>query len=310
MICSMFMLTISRGGADMDQKKIGKYIADKRKDKGITQAALAEELCVSDKAVSKWERGICLPDVSKYQELCGILNISLNELFAGEDLDTANVVRQSEKNLIGIARFGKMKSSKLLKIIIGLIVCVAVLVVGLILVMNNDDQLKGNYITAFSVENPDEANMLRLFGDATLFNYSLDENYENVDIEIIKYVNGTKVGEFGRELNLPYGRRQNEAIAIEPDLEKGTFNFTLSTENGGIGKSIFVEVAEDEKLMGYTEVEAELPVNVEKGKKIPVYLYMADDGDLMAYPLKDVKRNPSKTLSETDLCFFITFVFD
>ena len=294
----------------MDQRKIGKYIAEKRKSKGITQAVLAEELCVSDKAVSKWERGVCLPDVSKYQELCEVLNISLNELFAGEDLDTANVVRQSEKNLIGIARFGKMKRSKLLKIIIGLIVCIAVLVVGLIFVLNQDNHLKGNYITAFSIENPDEANMLRLFGDATLFNYSLDENYENVDIEIVKYVNGTKVGEFGRELKLPYGRRQDESIAIEPDLEKGAFNFTLSTESGGIGKSIFVDFTEDEKLMGYTEVESEGPVDVAKGKKIPVYLYMADDGDLIAYPIKDVKRNPSKALSETDLCFLITFVFD
>ena len=57
----------------MDLIKIGKYIAEKRKALGLTQKQLAEQLGMSDKSVSKWERGICLPDVSVYMELCGIL---------------------------------------------------------------------------------------------------------------------------------------------------------------------------------------------------------------------------------------------
>ena len=63
----------------MDLIKIGKYIAGKRKGLGLTQRQLAEKLGMSDKSVSKWERGICLPDVSIYSELCRILGISLNE---------------------------------------------------------------------------------------------------------------------------------------------------------------------------------------------------------------------------------------
>ena len=70
----------------MDQKKIGKYIADKRKALGLTQLQLAEKLNMSDKSVSKWERGVCLPDVSVYTKLCDTLGISLNEFLAGEDL--------------------------------------------------------------------------------------------------------------------------------------------------------------------------------------------------------------------------------
>ena len=54
----------------MDLVKIGKYIAAKRKEKGMTQKQLAEKLGMSDKSVSKWERGICLPDVSVYTDLC------------------------------------------------------------------------------------------------------------------------------------------------------------------------------------------------------------------------------------------------
>ena len=68
----------------MDTAKIGRYIAEKRKRARLTQRQLADKLGKSDKSVSKWERGICLPDVSVYMELCEILEISVNEFLAGE----------------------------------------------------------------------------------------------------------------------------------------------------------------------------------------------------------------------------------
>ena len=58
----------------MDLIKTGKYIADKRKSLGLTQKQVAEKLGMSDKSVSKWERGICLPDVSVYITLCDMLD--------------------------------------------------------------------------------------------------------------------------------------------------------------------------------------------------------------------------------------------
>lgn len=71
----------------MDQKKIGKYISEKRKALGLTQVQVAQALSMSDKSVSKWERGICLPDASKYKPLCEVLNITVDELFSGETLN-------------------------------------------------------------------------------------------------------------------------------------------------------------------------------------------------------------------------------
>ena len=68
----------------MDQKKIGLFIATCRKKKGLTQKQLAEKLSVTDKSVSKWERGIHLPDASLYIPLCEILGITINEFFLGE----------------------------------------------------------------------------------------------------------------------------------------------------------------------------------------------------------------------------------
>lgn len=96
----------------MDLIKIGKYIAEKRKALGLTQKQLAEKLNMSDKSVSKWERDICLPDVSIYMELCSILRISINEFLAGEDIGTENVIEKSDSNLIQITKESKKKQKK------------------------------------------------------------------------------------------------------------------------------------------------------------------------------------------------------
>ena len=89
----------------MDLIKIGKYIAGKRKSLGMTQKQLAEKLGMSDKSVSKWERGVWLPDVSVYKELCSILGISLNEFLAGEDIAQENMIQKSETNIIEVIRY-------------------------------------------------------------------------------------------------------------------------------------------------------------------------------------------------------------
>lgn len=68
----------------MEQEKIGKFIKEKRKENGLTQEKLAEKLGVSGRSVSKWENGICMPDMSLYKEICNILNISLVEFISGE----------------------------------------------------------------------------------------------------------------------------------------------------------------------------------------------------------------------------------
>ncbi|MBR5794629.1 MAG: helix-turn-helix transcriptional regulator [Erysipelotrichaceae bacterium] len=84
----------------MNQINIGKFIAQCRKEKGITQEQLASMLNTTNKSVSKWENGNCLPDSSLYEPLCKILNISINELFAGERL-----VDDSNNNLMEMLKY-------------------------------------------------------------------------------------------------------------------------------------------------------------------------------------------------------------
>ena len=84
----------------MDQIKIGKFIAEKRKETNLTQEQLAEKLNISKNAVSKWERGLNLPDVSIMQDLCRILNITLNELFVGEKIKEEAYKEIADNNLL------------------------------------------------------------------------------------------------------------------------------------------------------------------------------------------------------------------
>ena len=110
----------------MDQIKIGKYIAEKRKQLGLTQLQLAEKLGMSNKSVSKWERGVCLPDVAVYMKLCNILGITLNEFLAGEDLSTVEIIPRSEETIIGIAKDEKIRKKKAKHIISVLLLLVLV----------------------------------------------------------------------------------------------------------------------------------------------------------------------------------------
>ena len=88
----------------MDQLKIGKFIADCRKEKGLTQWQLAEKLGITDKAISKWERGIAMPDTSIMLELSDILGISVNELLNGEKLNMENNNPKNEQLLLDMAK--------------------------------------------------------------------------------------------------------------------------------------------------------------------------------------------------------------
>ena len=88
----------------MNQIKVGKFIAECRKQKNLTQMQLAEKLGITDKAISKWERGIAMPDTSIMLELCEILGISVNELLSGEKISMENNSQKNEQLLLDMAK--------------------------------------------------------------------------------------------------------------------------------------------------------------------------------------------------------------
>ena len=84
----------------MNQEKIGKFIAELRKEKNLTQQELADKLDVTDRAISHWENGRRLPDYSLLKDLCDILSISINELFSGERIPKENYKKKADENLM------------------------------------------------------------------------------------------------------------------------------------------------------------------------------------------------------------------
>ena len=96
----------------MDQVKIGKFISELRKEKNMTQEELASNLGVSKNAVSKWERGICLMDMSLLKPLSRVLDISINEILAGERIEAKDFVNKSDETIVKLAELTDLKTMR------------------------------------------------------------------------------------------------------------------------------------------------------------------------------------------------------
>lgn len=84
----------------IDPVKVGHFIAELRKENSITQKQLGEHLGITDKAVSKWEHGHSLPDVSLIEPLCDLFQITISELLAGERLKKEEIQKETDKILL------------------------------------------------------------------------------------------------------------------------------------------------------------------------------------------------------------------
>lgn len=88
----------------MNQAAIGSYIAKKRREKNLTQEQLAETLGVSNKTISKWENGKCMPDYSIIEQLCKELSVTLSELMDGEDAAEDSVRVYDDEQILDLLR--------------------------------------------------------------------------------------------------------------------------------------------------------------------------------------------------------------
>ena len=88
----------------MNREKIGRFIADCRKSKKMTQEQLSEKLNITSKAVSKWETGKCLPDASIMMDLSNILEITVTELLSGEKISKDKIIDKADENLVKLSK--------------------------------------------------------------------------------------------------------------------------------------------------------------------------------------------------------------
>ena len=119
----------------MDQIKIGKFIAECRKENNLTQMQLAEKLNITDRAISKWENGKGMPDSSIMIDLCNELKISVNELLSGERIEMKEYNKKAEENLFELNKSNEKKNKIINYIVIITIVLIIISVVELFFVI-------------------------------------------------------------------------------------------------------------------------------------------------------------------------------
>ena len=296
----------------MDLVKIGKYIAGKRKALGMTQKQLAEKLNMSDKSVSKWERGICLPDVSVYMELCEILGISINEFLAGEDIDAENVEKKSEDNIIQVTKDSKKKQKNLKSIlaVVTTFAVIMVLVLGSVFV--HKVMQPKNYITAVDRTSAEmkTAELLSGTDGAYLFNFYVKEEYKTLTIYLSEYQAGELINK-SKVADLDYDGLESAkrgVIAVIPDFELFRVKLIIADDYSKCSTDFpILENVENREYYGRsaTQVEGEVPIQRDTEQGLMALIY-GEDG-LEAIPVKEMEQGNFR--EKNDYVYYLSFRF-
>lgn len=296
----------------MDLVKIGKYIAGKRKALGMTQKQLAEKLNMSDKSVSKWERGICLPDVSVYMELCEILGISINEFLAGEDIDAENVEKKSEDNIIQVTKDSKKKQKNLKSILAVVTTFAVIMVLVLGAVFFHKVMQPKNYITAVDRTSAEmkTAELLSGADGAYLFNFYAKEEYKTLTIYLSEYQAGELINK-SKVADLDYDGIESAkrgVIAVIPDFELFRVKLIIADDYSKCSTDFpILENVENREYYGRsaTQVEGEVPIQRDTEQGLMALIY-GEDG-LEAIPVKEMEQGNFR--EKNDYVYYLSFRF-
>lgn len=297
----------------MDLVKIGKYIAGKRKVLGMTQKQLAEKLNMSDKSVSKWERGICLPDVSVYMELCEILGISINEFLAGEDIDAENVEKKSEDNIIQVTKDSKKKQKNLKSILAVVTTFAVIMVLFLGTVFVHKMMQPKNYITAVDWTSAEmkTAELLSGADGAYLFNFYAKEEYKTLTIYLSEYQAGELINK-SKVADLDYDGIESAkrgVIAVIPDFELFRVKLIIADDYSKCSTDFpILENVENREYYGRsaTQVEGEVPIQRDTEQGLMALIY-GEDG-LEAIPVKEMEQGNFR--EKNDYVYYLSFRFE
>lgn len=297
----------------MDLIKIGKYIAGKRKELGMTQKQLAEKLGMSDKSVSKWERGVCLPDVSVYSDLCLILGISINEFLAGEDIAQENIERKSEENIIGVATDSKHKQRRLKAVICALLIIsiLAVSVIGAALYRANKPM---NFIAPVS-EDSVEMQTVKLLAEpdgANVYKFTTTDEYTRLNIYISEYQAGELVNKERMGIGFEgIGSPKNGEIIIVPDYEHAVIKLVISTDEGSKFSTELpiMEGVEDKEYYGRSQSRIEGETKILYDIEQPLVGMIYDNDEMYVIDLYDLLSGETDSLSKNDYMYLFSYEF-
>ena len=296
----------------MDLIKIGKYIAGKRKALGMTQKQLAEKLGMSDKSVSKWERGVCLPDVSVYKELCSILGISFNEFLAGEDIAQENIIQKSETNIIEVIRdnINKQKCLKVMKCILLVISICVVSVIGFIIYRLKKPQ---NYISPIAKDSIEMQTAELLAGPdgAFIYKFITTDEYKKLRLHIYQYESGKLSNQDKVEIGFEdIGSPKSGEIVMVPDFGNYVIKLIISGDGSKLSTEIpILENVEDREYYGRSATEIQNVVDIRYNKQQPLIAFLYDDDTMSVPALDDLINSQTDLLSKNDYVYYVAFEF-
>ena len=296
----------------MDLIKIGKYIAGKRKSLGMTQKQLAEKLGMSDKSVSKWERGVCLPDVSIYKELCSILGISLNEFLAGEDIAQENMIQKSETNIIEVIKdnINKQKCLKIMKYILLVISIFAVSVIGFSIYRLKKPQ---NYISPVAKDSIEiqTAELLAGPDGAFVYKFITTDEYKKLRLHIYRYESGKLSDQDKVEMGFEdIGSPKSGEIVMVPDFDTYVIKLIISGGGSRLSTEIpILENVENREYYGRTATEIKNVVDIRYDKQQPLIAFVYDNDEMSVPTLDDFINSQTDFLSKNDYVYYVAFEF-
>ena len=292
----------------MDLIKIGKYIARKRKDIGLTQQQLAEKLNMSDKSVSKWERGVCMPDVSVYLEICEILGISINEFLAGEDIRQEDIIRKSEDNLIQVTTDGRNRQTRLKRVIAVLLIValVAVAAMGMILYRAHQPE---NYIAPVARDSAEmrTAELLSGTDGALLYRYKTAESVQRITVKVAEYQSG-KLTDQSANFYESSGSLSNGILAIVPDFEKFTVKLVLADEDGKLSTDIpILDGVEGGEWYGRSATQIEDKTNIRYDEEQYIVALIYASNEMHVLDISEFENGNIPSANDYMYVFSITF---
>ena len=296
----------------MDLIKIGKYIAGKRKALGMTQKQLAEKLGMSDKSVSKWERGVCLPDVSVYKELCSILGISFNEFLAGEDIAQENIIQKSETNIIEVIRdnINKQKCLKVMKCILLVIAICAVSIIGFTIYRLKKPQ---NFIVPLAEDSIEMQTAKLLAGPdgAFIYKFITTDEYKKLRLHIHRYESGRLSNQDKVEIGFEdIGSPKSGEIVMVPDFDNYVIKLIISGDGNKLSTEIpILENVEDREYYGRSATEIQNIVDIRYNKQQPLIAFLYDDETMSVPALDDLINSQTEFISNNDYVYYVAFEF-
>ena len=299
----------------MDLVKIGQYIADKRKEAGLTQRQLAEQLNMSDKSVSKWERGVCLPNVSVYKELCDILGISINEFLAGEDITEENIVQKSEDTLMQVATDGDHRVRLMKRIIAVLSVIAFVAAFALGHALYRYFTQPRNYIVPVAKDSAQmkTAELLAGADGAYLYRYVTGERFETLTVYVSEYHDGELVSK--ETLGwIGYDGTDSPSegmIAVVPDFETFTVKLVVADDSSKLSTDLqILEGVKGRKYYGRSAAEINRMEEITYGKEQGVVALLYGKDAISAFSLTDAEHGSIAQNTKNEYVYYISLEFD